>query len=355
MKGRRRYLTSTLLAVVALATLFTVAQATNGNPINKGSQAKYTVAVIGDMPYGDEKVAAFPEFIDFMNKDKKLDLVAHVGDIKNGSSLCTDEYFEDVREQLDRLKDPVVFTPGDNEWTDCHRANNGNYKPTERLAQLRSEFFPVAGETIGGRGKHVLTQANDPAHSDYVENVMWMESKVVFATFNQQGSNNDSEATNPWTGAWAGDPDQAAERAARDAANLDWLTETFATAEANGAKGVVLLFQADMWDAALTHAQLDAHDVFVQAIGDAAIEFDQPVLMVVGDSHEFKLDNPYDGSAAYQAQHPGFTPVAPNITRIIVEGATTVPDTFEYLRLTIDPGKKASQLFSWERVAYEFE
>ncbi len=193
-----RYVLGSVVAIAALAALVTAAQATNGNPINRGSQAKYTVAVVGDMPYGTDKIAAFPEFIDFMNSDNKLDLVAHVGDIKNGSSLCTDEYFEDVREQLDRLKDPVVFTPGDNEWTDCHRANNGNYKPTERLEQLRAEFFPVAGETIGGRGKHVLTQADDPAHADYVENVLWMESKVVFATFNQQGSNNGSEVTNPW-------------------------------------------------------------------------------------------------------------------------------------------------------------
>ncbi len=111
----------------------------------------------------------------------------------------------------------------------------------------------------------------------------------------------------------------------------------------------MLLFQADMWDG--THAQNDAHDVFVKAIGDAAIEFDKPVLMIVGDSHEWTVDHPYDGSM--EAVHPGFTPAAPNITRIIVEGATTVPDTFEYLRLTIDP--KAAQLFSWERVAYEFE
>jgi hypothetical protein len=103
-----------------------------------------------------------------------------------------------------------------------------------------------------------------------------------------------------------------------------------------------------MWDG--THAQLDAHDIFVKTIGDAAIEFGKPVLMIVGDSHEFVVDYPYDGSK--EAQHPGFTPYAPNVTRIIVEGATTVPDTFEYVRLTVDP--KSNQLFSWERVAYDF-
>jgi len=337
-------------ALVALASVLTTAHATNGNPINSGSQEKYTVAVMGDMPYGPAKIAAFPQFIDAVNGDPKVDLVAHLGDIKNGSTLCTDEYFDSIRAQFDRLKDPLVYTPGDNEWTDCHRANNGNYKPTGRLQQLRATFFPVAGETLGGRGKHVLTQANDPAHSAYVENVMWMESKAVFATFDVQGSNNDSEVTNPWTGAWAGSPDQHAERVARDAANLAWLAKTFQVANDNGAKGVVLMFQADMWDG--THAQLDAFDPFVKAIGDAAADFGKPVLMLVGDSHQFTVDHPYDGSASFQAKHPGFTPLAPNVTRVIVEGSTTVPNRFEYVRLTVNP--KSAQLFSWERIDYYF-
>ena len=346
-----RLILTLLGAVVALATLVAPAQATTGNPVNPGSAERYTLAVVGDMPYGDAKVAAFPRFIDFVNRDPKVDLVVHLGDIKSGSTPCTDEYFADIRGQLDRLQDPVVYTPGDNEWTDCHRANNGNYRPTERLAQLRSLFFPVPGETIGGRSKRVLSQASDPANAPYVENVIWMESRVLFATLNVPGSNDDSTATNPWTGAWAGDPAQAAEQTARDRANRAWLEKAFAVADTQQAQGVVLMLQADMWDG--THAQLEAYDPLVQAIGNAANAFGKPVLLLVGDSHVFKTDNPYDGSAAFQAVHPGFTPTAPNLTRVVVEGSTTVPNRFEYLRLTVDP--RASQLFSWERLDYYFE
>ena len=61
---------------------------------------------------------------------------------------------------------------------------------------------------------------------------------------NVPGSNND---TVPWFGAATMSAEQAAEVTARDAANLLWLEKAFATAEANGAKGVVLIFQADMW------------------------------------------------------------------------------------------------------------
>jgi len=38
---------------------------------------------------------------------------------------------------------------GDNEWTDCHRPNNGGYNPLERLAKVRATFFPSPGRTLG--------------------------------------------------------------------------------------------------------------------------------------------------------------------------------------------------------------
>jgi len=336
--------------LVTLAMSVAGAAATNGNPINKGSQAKYTLAVVGDVPYGDAKIAAFPEFIDFVNDDPKVDIVAHLGDIKSGSTLCSDAYFAFVRDEFERLKDPVVFTPGDNEWTDCHRANNGGYRPVERLDALRSTFFPIAGETLGARQKQVLTQADDPAHSDYVENVIWMESRVVFVTLNVPGSNDDSPATNPWSGAWAGDPAQAAEQAARDAANLAWLAKAFDIAEKEGALGVVLMLQADMWDAFGSHPTLNGFDGLVNAIGNEAIEFAKPVLMLAGDSHVFVEDRPYNGAPFFTSRHPA-APIAPNVHRIIVDGSTVAPGQIEYLRLTIDP--KSAALFSWERVAYE--
>ena len=56
-----------------------------------------------------------------------------------------------------RFNDPLVYTPGDNEWTDCHRANNGKYDPLERLAALRAMFFPMPGLTLGGGRKPLLT------------------------------------------------------------------------------------------------------------------------------------------------------------------------------------------------------
>lgn len=340
-------------SLVAAFTAFSIAStathtfASTGNPINTGSAEQYTVSLIGDVPYGDIKIAAFPGFIDFINSDPKVDIVVHVGDIKNGSTLCTDTYFDFVLEQFNRLKDPLVYTPGDNEWTDCHRANNGKYLPAERLLKLRELFFSTPGQTLGGRKKQVLTEGSDPAYSDFVENVMWMESRTVFVTLNVPGSNDDNLTSNPWGAPW-NTPDfqalQTEEQTTRDAANKAWLDKAFDTAAANNAAGVAIFLQADMWD---TTAALNAFDPIVKQIGERAFAFKRPVLLVVGDSHIYTVDNPYDAASPLHAVHPG-TPIVPNITRLILQGSTTAPKQFEYVRLNVNPRTK--EVFSWVRV-----
>src|SRR5215217_1022751 len=61
----------------------------------------FTFGVIGDIPYGAAEIAKFPSRIQDLNADKDLKFVAHVGDIKNGSSVCSDEYFSSIRTQFD--------------------------------------------------------------------------------------------------------------------------------------------------------------------------------------------------------------------------------------------------------------
>jgi hypothetical protein len=321
---------------------------TIGNPINSASKEAYTLAVIGDIPYGPQKLAELPSLIALMNGDPNVELVAHLGDIKAGSSSpCTDEYFAIIRSLFDTFKDPLVYTPGDNEWVDCHVAskNNGLFTPTERLQAVRALFFPVPGQTLGGRKRQVLTEASDPANAAYLENVMWMESRVVFATLNLQGSNDDLASWGTPLPADASNyPSQAQERATRGPANSAWLEKTFAIANASNAAGVVLMFQADMWDAT---AALSGFDAIVRQIGDLAIAFGKPVLLLEGDSHMFRVDQPFTSASPLFALHPS-TPIAPNITRIVVEGSAA--GRSEYLRLTVDPKREPSGLFTWERV-----
>ena len=289
-----------------------------GNAVDRSAKPM-TIAVIGDVPYGIAQEATFGGLIGAVNDDPKVRVVLHVGDIKSGSTTCTDERFAAVRDAFDVFEDPVVYTPGDNEWTDCHRSNNGAYDPLERLDAIRSTFFARPGNTMG---RHRMRVEHQPS---LVENVRWIESRVAFATVHVIGSNNGLA---PYTGLGYTSPtaEQVAEVDARVAAVISWIDATFDATEASELGGVVLAMQADTWDPVPTSAQR----AIVERIASRTAAFDGQVLLLQGDSHDFIADNP-----------PGLA----NFTRIVVHGENL---PFEYLRLGIDPRDPA--LFSWERV-----
>jgi hypothetical protein len=295
------------------------------------------LAVIGDVPYGDVARAQFPAFVDAINADPKVRIVVHIGDTKSGSDLCSDEILGFVAEQFQRFADPLVYAIGDNEWTDCHRASNGAYNPLERLAKVRQLFFPTPGRTLGGRNMGVEAQAG------YPENQLWVQSRVTFAALHILGSNNGLE---PWFGGNE-TPEQAAARqaevAARIAANLEWLEHAFAVARGRGSVGIALFFQADLWnpfDRTAGGISFSGHTDFVRRLAELATDFDGPVLLVSGDSHDYRLDEGVEWFSLY-----GATPQS-NVTQIIVD--RSLEDDANWLRLHVDPRSPA--VFSWEEV-----
>jgi hypothetical protein len=339
----------TALAVVA------VAAADNGN--SKGDDghgsgrgsAPVTYAVIGDTPYGAAQIANFPNDVAEINADPNVSLVLHLGDIKNGSTVCSDEYFNLIRTGFNAFVDPLVYTPGDNEWTDCHRANNGGYLPAERLAKIRQVFFDNPGQTLGQHAIEVESQ-----DESFVENVRWSQAGVVFGTLNVPGSNNDWQ---PWFGT-ARTAEQAllqtAEFTVRDAADRSWLKQVFRTATKQDAKAVVLGIQADLWDPAFSGANADPASfdhftAFVNELARQALAFGKPVLLLNGDSHKFTDDYPLSASApAYQKTMYGLTQDVPNLRRITINGSTT--PCHEWLKLTVDPG--TTGIFTYQRTRY---
>ena len=92
-----------------------------------GGNGRFTFALIGDMPYGPEGDAKFPSVLADLSADRNLSFVVHDGDFKNGSSLCSDAVFLNRLDLFNQSAHPFVYVPGDNEGTDCHRANNGAY------------------------------------------------------------------------------------------------------------------------------------------------------------------------------------------------------------------------------------
>lgn len=81
----------TTTAAIALALCLLAAQPAQAADSTSDTNQAFTFAAIGDIPYGAAEIAKFPSRIQDLNADKDLKFVAHVGDIKNGSSVCSDE------------------------------------------------------------------------------------------------------------------------------------------------------------------------------------------------------------------------------------------------------------------------
>jgi hypothetical protein len=319
----RKLMAAAALTAVVLATA-TAALAGNGTPINTGSANELTVAAYGDTPYSAALLANQPRLVDSINSDPKVDLVLHVGDIHSGSMPCDHSFNDTILGLFQSFKDPLVYTPGDNEWTDCHRAAEGNHDPLAELASIRSLFFPEHGVSLGGRKKQVLYQSDA-----FPENVMWEQSQVVFADLSLPGSNNDLV---PWIAPYntpAYKAAQAAEVSSRTTADLAWLEQAFAQANGDGAAGVVIFEQADMWDPT---AALSGYAQVIAKLAQLAQDFGKPVLLIEGDSHNFMVDRPI---ATVQ-----------NIQRVVLQGGASNP--IAWLKITIDP--RGSKLFSLENV-----
>jgi hypothetical protein len=340
-----------ILALVAAAALAAVAL---GATASAGNPNTLTLAVYGDSPYFEAGFApnaeylATPAFIDTINADRSVQDVIHVGDIHSGSEACTAAYDHAIFDLWQPFERPLIYTPGDNEWSDCTKTKELNGKdvfgngpdlngdPLQHLALVRSIFFANPGWTLGQHPMQVETQG-----AQYVENVMWEQSKTLFVTVNiPGGSNNDIDH---WNGPARNDTAEAAERAARTEADVGWLDAAFAKAEADNAHSVVIVGQADMWDTSDTPDHQTNYEPIIQAMADRATAYGKPVLYFNGDSHVYRSDDPLEpGSTCYTEsgtcrddawnQHPYYD--VPNFHRIVVHGSTF---PLEWLKLTIDP------------------
>lgn len=289
-----KMLVSTVLAASVLASAPASAHGAEDTPRNALS-----IAVFGDSPYGvnnadTAQFEATPAFIKTINDDSDVKLVLHVGDIHSGKQTCSFAYDQSVYDMWTAFRAPLVYTPGDNEWTDCHKSKEGGLDPIEQLGYVRDIFFANPGHTIGGdmavTSQALSFDAAYPTDAEFVENVLWQQAATVFVAINIPGGSNNDEDN--WYGA---DRTQAQtdEVLKRTSAGLRWLDKAFDQAESAHAKAVVLMIQADMWD-------LDGEDPihianyrqFIDAIALKTKLFGKPVLLLNGDSHGYRSDNP---------------------------------------------------------------
>lgn len=255
----------------------------------------FTFALTGDTPYSDYERRELPKMLAAIGEEKPA-FVVHDGDIKSGSSLCSDELFADRLQVFEASPVPFIFVLGDNEWTDCHRANNGHYEPLERLAKLRS-LFHADGQSLGAR--KIALERQGPPHQEYRENTRWRLGPVLFVGLNLPGYDNN----------YGLQKEPSAEFVKRGKANQAWLADAFSLARKEKHKGIVLVIQANPdfqhFEAGVANR---GYKDFLDQLRQETIDFPGQVVLVHGDTHSFQINQPL--------RHPVSRKVLTNFTRV---------------------------------------
>jgi len=293
-------------------------------------QGAFRFAVLGDAPYGPVEGIRFRRVMRQIH-EADLSMVIHVGDIF--WYPCSDELYQSRLTAFNAQRHPLVYTPGDNEWTDCHESLPGSYDPLERLSRLRTVFFQDPSSSLGGRGIPLAPQSADSAWGEFVENVRWIEAGFVFATLHLVGSENGMEGFPTRTA------DSDAESIRRTAAAASWVRSTFALADSMDARGIVIALHAEPGFAEpADDAYRQAYEPFLETLERAVAAYAGPVLLVHGDNHEYTIDHPVKDRRSGR--------VLENLTRLEVMGSPDVG----WVEVTVDPASADPFSFSPHQV-----
>lgn len=263
----------------------------------------FSFGLWGDMPYEKNNDAQATAAVIRSIDRSQVAFSIFNGDIKDGSSACTDEAFTRTVKTFNAMKAPVVYTPGDNEWTDCHRKNNGGWNNLERLDTLRRLMFEDSRSF--GRRKLALEHQEAP----FVENTRFRKDGITFVQVNVPGSNNnrvldDKECSAKSVRSAADCEANNAEYATRNVAVNRWIESSFAQARQRKDAGLVLVLQGDPGfdlpetedvDEAKTRGwnrPASGYKDLMETVIRETKTFAGQVLFVHGDTHVFKHDKP---------------------------------------------------------------
>jgi hypothetical protein len=280
VKRRRALIASIALAAAVPAAVLPAGAA-------EPASSNFQFVAMGDQPYGQElRVGpAYRHLIGLVNAERPP-FTIHVGDFKSGIAACSDAEYAAQQAHFNLFETALVYTPGDNDWTDCQRQHDD---PIERLAALRARFFANT-HSLGARPL-VLERQSDlmPAHAAFRENQRWWHQGVLFTTLHTVGPKDNIDEPSPAL---------RQERAARLAANIAWVRAAFALARQRGAQALVFATQADVlgdstWPWSLPKVRRPFRDLIQHTLLPLAGASGLPVLFVHGDSHQFITDQPF--------------------------------------------------------------
>lgn len=295
-------------------SITTISSAANP-PLQATTAKPPAFVVIGDMPYTDAEYASLEQPDGAIAKAiRALDppLLIHIGDFKKGRLKCSDELFQDHYRQIARLNPHrTVYTPGDNDWTDCDRFTlSGSHDEIERLHYLRHLFFHQDRYQLSSQIDHLIRQ------SDLIENALWTIDRIAFATLHIPGTNNGRKELPP------GNEQVALDEADhRDHSNEKWLQLLFTKAEP--AQAVVIAFHADIFEfdfskpvcSSDNRTNCDGYRRIRDLLKRHVTLFRKPVLVIHGDTPAYCLHQPYHD--------------IPNLWRLNAPGDYKYPDASE--------------------------
>jgi hypothetical protein len=310
-----------LAVLIALGLGIALAELQEGASPGEGEPdvpKKFEIGLIGDIPYDAEQQRRTEVLFGRMEAEE-LAFVVHVGDIKSGDSPCTDETLLHEKGRFESFAHPLVYVPGDNEWTDCHRTG---YDPIERLWRLREIFF-VGDESLGEKTIPLVRQS-----ADYPENVRWSYGDVTFLGLNVPGSNNNLGRTS----------EADAEYAARNEADLGWIREGFDRAEADGSSAVMIVMQANP-GFELSPEMRTGYEDLLAALEQETVAFGKPVVLAHGDTHTFRVDKPMIASPTGERVE-NFTRVetfgSPEVNWVRATADASDPEVFAFRPEVVD-------------------
>jgi hypothetical protein len=284
------------------ATLLTHAQ----NAAAPDKAAAFAFGLFGDLAYSAAEEPLLTNVLADLDS-AALAFVVHVGDLGSPrAGSCTDELRARRLAQFQASANPLIYTPGDNDWTDCHAQQGApGADPLERLATLRDVFFTTE-RSFGRRTIALTRQSSAPQFAKYRENARWDLGGITFMTLHVVGSNNGRGRTSE------GD----AEFAERNSADLAWLHAGFEHAAGNNNRGIMIMQQANIFPAFSPFPgdpkqEPSGFTELRNALAKEAAAFGKPVVLVHGDSHYFRVDKPYMRRRAGSDEA-----VVENITRV---------------------------------------
>ncbi len=322
MYKRRKTLVAGFILLVLVGFLVTRGpEAPTPNP-----PGTFSFAVLGDAPYYAWEDLQYRLVLQALDAHD-LSWIIEVGDIF--WRPCSDERYRRTLAEFNGLRHPVIYTPGDNEWTDCWEPESGGFAPQDRLSRIRQIFFDNPTRSLGETTLPLVRQANLGPFLEFVENARWVHEGIVFATVHIVGSKNGMKPFPARTEA-----DDAASKRRMEAAAA-WVRETFAEARFLNALAVVLSFHASPdFEEPVDNPYRQAFEPFITAVEEEAERFARPVLLAHGDGHVYTVDSPLVRRTTGLRLE--------NLTRLQVPGSPAVG----WVRVVVSPGAENPFSFS---------